>query len=186
LNETAKAFGIEKWPVVAVKAFLGHSIGVSAGDQMMATLGIWEEGIIPGIATIDHVAEDVHDSHLTISSEHKNIGRDGIDSAIINSKGFGGNNASATVIAPHIVRKMLDKKYGTGAMRKYHAANDTVSEVANAYDAQCLEGKGLPIYKFDHNVLDGNKIEFGADKIKVPGYDQDIDLAIKSPYADLI
>ena len=69
LNETAKAFGIEKWPVVAVKAFLGHSIGVSAGDQIMATLGIWDEGIIPGIATIDHVAADVFDSHLDISRE---------------------------------------------------------------------------------------------------------------------
>ena len=186
LNETAKAFGIEKWPVVAVKAFLGHSIGVSAGDQLMATLGVWDEGIIPGITTIDHIADDVFDSHLTISSDHKHVGRDGIDSAIINSKGFGGNNATATVVAPHVVSSILDKKHGAKAMREYAARHEVVRDSANDYDKRALSGGGLPIYKFDYNVLDGDKIDFAADKIRIPGYEHAIDLELDSPYAEFL
>lgn len=186
LNETAKVFGIDRWPVVAVKAFLGHSIGVSAGDQLMATLGVWEDGIIPGISTIDHIAEDVYHSHLTISNEHKPVGKEAIDSAIINSKGFGGNNASATVLAPHIVNKMLNKKHGAKRMQHYLSCNESVCEKAYAYDVKALNGEALPIYKFDHNVLSGEHINYQADKITVPGYDCEINLNLQSPYADLL
>jgi acetoacetyl-[acyl-carrier protein] synthase len=184
LNETAKAFGIERWPVAAVKAYLGHSIAASAGDQLMATLGIWADGIIPGITTIDHIADDVHCSHLQISSKHTEVGTQGIDSAILNAKGFGGNNASATVIAPHIVKKMLSKKYGSAVMSVYQQRNEAVIANAVAYDDATCRGETLPIYKFDHNVLGGDDIVFSKHAISVPGYDQAIDLDKKSPYSD--
>ncbi len=186
LNETAKIFGIEKWSVAAVKAYVGHSIGASAGDQIMATLGVWSEGFIPGIATIDHVADDVHHSHLEIGPKHIEVGAEGIDSAILNSKGFGGNNASATVIAPHIVHKMLAKKYGKDIMTRYQERNESVRAQAEAYDAAANKGEALPTYKFDHNVLAGDDLEFANGKIRVPGYDQAIDLDVASPYSELL
>ena len=186
LNETAKLFGIENWPVAAIKAYVGHSLGVSAGDQLMATLGVWSEGVIPGIGTIDHVADDVHQSNLQLGSAHIDIGAQNIDSSILNSKGFGGNNASATVIAPHIVEKMLSKKYGSEAMTAYKTRNESVLEQAAAYDESALKGEAPPIYKFDHNVLGGDDIDFSTSKISVPGYALDIDLEVESPYADLL
>ncbi|MEE8056704.1 MAG: hypothetical protein V3T17_02535 [Pseudomonadales bacterium] len=186
LNETAKAFGIENWPVAAIKAYLGHSIGASAGDQLMATLGLWSDGFIPGIATIDHVAEDVYDSNLQFSSEHVEVGPEGIDSAILNSKGFGGNNASATVIAPHIVNKMLAKKHSGDVMKCYLDRNEAVRERAAAYDEAANRAEGLPIYKFNHNVLNGDDLGLSSREITVPGYDQAIDLDVTSPYADLL
>lgn len=186
LNETAKAFGIERWPVAAVKAYLGHSIAASAGDQLMATLGIWSDGVIPGITTIDHIADDVHRSHLQISSEHADVGTEAIDSAILNAKGFGGNNASATVIAPHIVNKMLRKKYGTAAISAYQQRNEGVRAKAASYDDEACHGVAVPIYKFDYNVLGGDDIAFSKHAISVPGYEQTIDLDTKSPYSDLI
>lgn len=186
LNETAKAFGIDKWQVAAVKAYLGHSLGVSAGDQLMATLGVWSDGFIPGIATIDHVADDVYDSNLSISSEHIEVGPEGIDSAILNSKGFGGNNASAAVIAPHIVNQMLAKKYGADTIKGYYNRNEVVKEQASAYDEAATKGDALPIYKFDHNVLDSDDIVFSSSKISVPGYGFDIELDQSSPYKDLL
>ncbi|MEH6557070.1 MAG: beta-ketoacyl synthase [Oceanicoccus sp.] len=186
LNETAKAFGIERWPVAAVKAYLGHSLGVSAGDQLMAALGVWSDGVIPGITTIDHIASDVHDSNLQLSNTHLNVGAQSMDSTILNSKGFGGNNASATIIAPHIVTAMLDKKYGTAGITQYRKRNESVVEKATAYNALALKGEALPIYKFDHNVMGGDDIEISSRHIKVPGYDEAINLDMTSPYADLI
>jgi len=186
LNETAKAFGIDCWPVAAVKAYLGHSLGASAGDQLMAALGVWSDGVIPGIVTIDHVASDVHDSNLKFSNKHLNVGAQSMDSAILNSKGFGGNNASATIIAPHIVNRMLDKKYGAAARTQYRKRNESVLEKAAAYDALALNGDALPIYKFDHKVMGGDDIVMSSHRIKVPGYSEAIDLDMKSPFADLI
>lgn len=186
LNETAKTFGIEKWPVAAIKAYLGHSIGVSAGDQLMATLGTWADGIIPGIATIDHIASDVHDSNLSFSSTHVDVGTEGMDSAILNSKGFGGNNASATIIGPHIVNKMLANKYGADKIKHYHQLNEDVKARAQAYDDSAIKDDVSPIYKFDYNVMGYESIELSASKIRVPGYHGEIDLDIPSPFSDLL
>lgn len=186
LNETAKTFGIERWPVAAVKAFLGHSLGSSAGDQLMAALGTWADGIIPGIATIDHIADDVHSSNLSLGPEHQEVGAEGMDSAILNSKGFGGNNASAAVIAPHITRRMLAKKYGHSAFNGYITRNEEVAARAAAYDQQCLSGEARPVYKFDHNVMGGEDINITRGEITVPGFDKAIDLTASSPYADLV
>ena len=66
LSKIADVFGIEKWPVSAVKSYVGHSIGAAGGDQIMSTLGAWKYGIIPGIKTINTVAEDVNTAHLDI------------------------------------------------------------------------------------------------------------------------
>ena len=70
MNELAKTFGITNWPVAAVKAYLGHTLAPASGDQLTSALGTWKYGFIPGIATIDHIADDVHASHLTIGSGH--------------------------------------------------------------------------------------------------------------------
>ena len=61
MNELAKTFGITNWPVAAVKAYLGHTLAPAAGDQLTSALGTWKYGLIPGIATIDHLAEDVRE-----------------------------------------------------------------------------------------------------------------------------
>lgn len=184
LNETARAFGIRDWPVAAVKAYLGHTLGPASGDQLVSSLGVWAHGVVPGIATIDHVAADVHQSHLRLGAAHVEVGVEGIDVAILNSKGFGGNNASATVLAPHIVNRMLERRHGREAFKAWRQRNDRVAERAGAYDQQALTGPLPVIYKFDHNVLDGEHIGYDRDGIRVPGYGQAVDLSQDSPYSD--
>ena len=186
LNETAKTFGISKWPVAAIKAYLGHSLAVSAGDQLMASLGVWSDGIIPGIGTIDHVADDVHSSHLKIGSEHLDVGEKGMDSVVLNSKGFGGNNATATIIAPHIVEQMLLKKYGSKAVSSYNGINEAVKQRASEYDMAASKGETRPVYNFDHNVMDAENLNISKESISVAGFDKEIDLEMTSPYADLL
>ena len=82
LDKAAKVFGIESWPVVAVKSYLGHSIAAAGADQLITALGVWSEGILPGINTIDKPADDVACEHLQIGPEHQLLGKN-LDVAIV-------------------------------------------------------------------------------------------------------
>lgn len=186
LNEAAKTFGIKKWPVAAIKAYLGHSLAVSAGDQLMASLGLWEYGVLPGINTIDHIADDVYDSNLQFSYDHLELGKESMDCAILNAKGFGGNNATATVLAPHIVKRMMEKKYGGACLKMQQKRNEKVQEKAKVYDELSLKGEALPIYKFNNNVLHGDDLTISDREIKIPGYEKKIDLTVPSVYSNLL
>jgi len=184
LNETAKMFGIEKWPVAAIKAYLGHSMGVAPADQLITTLGVWVDGWIPGIHTIDHIADDVYSSNLHISPEHLEVGAEGMDVAVLNAKGFGGNNASAPVLAPHIAKRMLEKRHGAKRMSEYWARNESVRAQAQAHDDAACDGRFELIYKFDHNVLSGDDLTLSGQQIDVPGFTSGIDLNLKSPFTE--
>lgn len=186
INETAKHFGINNWLTGAVKSYLGHSIGCAGGDQITSSLGIWNSGVFPGITTIDHVAEDVHHSHLNLPMQHVEVGQQGLDVGIINAKGFGGNNASATLLAPHIVEKMLAKRYSAQEIKAYQQRNEAVAEKAAAYDAAALAGKDETIYRFDYDVRDGDDVSVENNTMRLAGFEQSIDLDIQSPYAGLL
>lgn len=184
LNRAAQVFGMENWPVVAVKSFLGHSIGVAGADQLIASLGVWEDGILPGITSISGPADDVMCSHLDISAKHKDIGAKSMDVSIINAKGFGGNNATATMIAPHITEKILANKHKKSAWNNYHAKAERVQAMADDYDQAMLRGEAKPVYRFNHNVLEGADLTFTDQQITIPGYDQAINLNLHSDYKE--
>jgi acetoacetyl-[acyl-carrier protein] synthase len=185
INETAKAFGIHRWKVAAVKAYLGHSQGTAGGDQLAVSLGVWRYGILPGIKTIDHVASDVHDSNLTIQAAHHEVGVEGIDTVLLNSKGFGGNNASAVLMGPHVANQLMAKKHGTKAMELIRLAQETHIQVAQEYDLQSIRGLSKPTYKFGHNVLVGEDLLINRNEIHIPGYAKAVDLSISNPFADM-
>ena len=73
MSALAGVFGIEDWLVGAVKAYVGHSLAPAGGDQLAAVVGAWQHGWIPGITTIDHIADDVHREHLRFSMKHVEI-----------------------------------------------------------------------------------------------------------------
>ncbi|MBA4502821.1 beta-ketoacyl synthase [Marinobacterium marinum] len=185
INETAKAFNIPAWPVSAVKAYLGHSQGTAGGDQLFASLGVWKYGIIPGLTTTPEIAEDVHSSNLKLPLEHLNVGSQGMDSVLINAKGFGGNNASAAILAPHIVEQMLSKRHGDTAMNAWRKRREQVREQAEAYNQSAINGEARPVYRYDYNVLTGEDLQISADEIRLPGYAHPISLKVDNPYEDL-
>lgn len=185
LNECARNFGIENWPVCAVKSYLGHSIGTAAGDQMMATLGTWAHGWLPGIKTMDAVADDVHHSNLNLSQSHTELDRDAMSYAVINAKGFGGNNASATVLAPGVVTQMLARRHGERAMSAWQKTNEGVAQAAAVYDEEASAGRRLPIYKFDHEVLGPDDIKLESGQLGIPRRGVSIDLNMPNPYPDM-
>ena len=101
LDRVASAFGIDGWPVTAVKAYVGHSLATASADQLISALGTFKYGILPGIKTIDKVADDVHQQRLSISNRDMRQDKP-LEVCFINSKGFGGNNASGVVLSPRI------------------------------------------------------------------------------------
>jgi acetoacetyl-[acyl-carrier protein] synthase len=185
INETAKAFSIDRWKVGAVKAYLGHSQGTAGGDQLAVSLGVWRYGIFPGIATIDHVASDVHDSNLAIQAAHHEVGMQGIDTVLLNSKGFGGNNASAVLMGPHVAHQLMLKKHGTTAMDNMRLAQETHTQVAADYDLQSMRGLSKPTYKFGYNVLAGEDLLINHHEIRIPGYAKAVDLCVNNPFEDM-
>ena len=147
LNEVAKTFDIAKWPVAAIKSYVGHSMGPAGGDQLAATLGVWEYGYLPAINTIDHIADDVYDSNLEFCLEHKAVGEQGsqMKAAIINSKGFGGNNATGLILSPQVTMSMLEKKHGKDVLLKHAEKNEVVKKCCRGI-RPIGSSRGLPDY----------------------------------------
>jgi len=185
INETARAFDIPAWTVSAVKAFLGHSQGTAGGDQLFASLGVWKYGIVPGLTTTAEIAEDVHSSNLNFPLSHLKTGSTGMDSVLINAKGFGGNNASAAVLAPHVVETLLTRRHGEAAMNAWRKRRELAREQAEGYNQSAVYGLARPIYLYDHNVLTGEDLQISAEEIRLPGYANPISLQVENPYKDL-
>jgi acetoacetyl-[acyl-carrier protein] synthase len=185
LNELSKSFGAQNMPVAGIKAYLGHSLATASGDQIVASLGIWDHGIIPGIRTVDRIADDVECSNLDILLDHKEVDPSTLDACLINTKGFGGNNATAAILSPDVVKNMLKKKHGSSALAKWQSKNEGVQENIADYDKKTIEGENNLIYEFGVGVVDGSDLEISADKITIPGLDHSINLHVDNPYEDM-
>lgn len=185
LNEVAKAFGIESWPIAAIKCYLGHGLGAASGDQVMAALGHWDEGILPGIFTLDEIAEDVEHSNLSLSQQHRHLGVESMDAALVNTKGFGGNNATGLILSPNKARQMMEKKLGAAEFKKYQARAEATAERAAAYDRAATEGRAAPVYRFGEPVLDRPDIELTDRQISVPGFEKPLPLQMENPFKDM-
>jgi acetoacetyl-[acyl-carrier protein] synthase len=185
LSAVADNFGISNWPVSAVKAYLGHSLASSAGDQLVASLGVWQDGWIPGIATVDSLADDVSTEGLEFLLNHKEVGTDAMDAVLINSKGFGGNNASASILSPQVTLRMLGKRHGQAAVKSYLTRNEKVAEQSRDYDAAASAGQNDTIYKFDHEVLDFADMDMRLDSIGIRNYGARVSLDVANPYPDM-
>ena len=185
INETAKAFSINNWPVAAIKCYIGHSQGTAGGDQLSSSLGTWKYGYIPGIVTTPEFADDVHRSNLLLSNQHMEVGNKGMDAVLLNSKGFGGNNASAPVLAPHIVEEMLKRRYTTEQLSAYSKKREASRQKAALYDQSAIRGEAKPLYLYDHNVLQGDDLKISDNEIQLPGYKHAINMDIANPFEDL-
>ncbi len=185
-DQVAKVFGLQDWPVVAIKAYVGHSLSAASGEQLMASLGVFKYGLLPGIKTIDKVADDVFAERLQISN--KDVARDpaSLDIAFLNSKGFGGNNATASLFAPHVVKRMLKRRYGDKAFAAYEDRAVQVTADAEAYNQAALKGQFETIYQFGEGLIDEAQITITQENLSLPGFAQAIDLTFSNPYGDMM
>ena len=185
LDRIAETFGIRGWPVGAVKSRLGHSIAAAAGDQLLTGLGVWQDGVLPGILTTDTVAADVVHSRLDFLLQHRVVDPQQMDAMLINSKGFGGNNASASILAPRVTHAMLLRRHGQQAKQRYRERNTKVKESTAAYVEATNRGENRTIYRFDHQVLDPSTLQLDSREIAIPGWPHPVRLTRHNSYADM-
>ena len=186
LSQAATSFGATSMPVTAMKAYLGHSQGTAGGDQLHLSLGVWEHGILPGIITSNAVADDVYTDGLKFQLKHEEYGKDHFEAALLNSKGFGGNNATAVLLSPNRAMSMLRKRYSDEQLATYQDKNKAVQEAAQAYNQAMIRGEIEPIYRFGFNVLGGEELDISDKKIQLPGYQMPVDLNVENEFDDLV
>ncbi len=186
LDRVAAAFDIKSWPVTAVKAFVGHSLATASGDQLISALGSFKYGIIPGIKTIDAVAPDVHQQHLAIATQDRDVGAEQLEVCFINSKGFGGNNASGVILAPHVAERMLKKRHGETAFADYVARREQTRTNAKAYDQRALHGQLDIIYNFGQDMIEDQAIEITAEQMRIPGFSQPLVFKKDERFKDML
>ncbi|MSR15391.1 MAG: beta-ketoacyl synthase [Gammaproteobacteria bacterium] len=183
-DQVARAFGIEAWPVTAVKAFLGHSLAPASADQLVSSLGIFHYEILPGIKTTPAVASDVFQDRLHIALQDLDLkGR--AEVAFLNSKGFGGNNATGAILSPRLAERMLAKRYGASAFADYQHRREATIAQASAYDEECCRGPMQPIYRFGDALIDETQIEINRDSLRLPGIANAVDLNLPNRYQDM-
>ena len=184
LDRVATAFGISEWPVTAVKAFVGHSLATASADQLISALGTFRYGVIPGIKTVDKFADDVFKDHIALSNT--DVRRDDLEVCFINSKGFGGNNATGVLLSPAVTEKMLRKRHGDAAFADYQARREATRAAARQYDEAALQGRFDIIYNFGNDMIDEQAIEISDQGIQVPGFSQTIAYKKDERFRDMI
>ena len=185
LDEVAAAFGIDELPVAAVKAFVGHSLASASADQLISALGSFKYQLLPGIKTIDRVADDVYQQHLRFSTSDVDRTDKPLEVCFINSKGFGGNNASAVVLGPQPVERMLRKRYGDDQYAEYEIRRTETRKVAAAYEQRALLGQLDVIYNFGQDMIDDREISITEQQISIPGFSQPLVFDEDSRFSDM-
>jgi acetoacetyl-[acyl-carrier protein] synthase len=169
LNRVARAYGIDQWPVAAIKCFVGHTMGAAGGDQLVSSLGVFEHGILPGITTIDEVAADVEREHLSLSPSPDARSPSDWDASFLNAKGFGGNNATATIVSPRIALQWIGQRYDDRALAAWRQRNEAVVQKSAAWDRALSEGTAQLVYRFDHEVRSEEHVRIENDTIYIEG-----------------
>ena len=172
LNKVAEGFELKDWKVTALKGMLGHTMGPAAGDELMVALGIWNQGIIPGINTTDKLAQDVSSENLKFCLKNTEVEKETIDTIFLNAKGFGGNNGSCGVVSPYFIESLLDKK----TLDKHKTMVSETNYAREEYFEQSINGSYELTYKSNEEILDPDiDMKITKDRVTIKNF-KDIDL----------
>ena len=172
LNKVAEGFELKDWKVTALKGMLGHTMGPAAGDELMVALGIWNQGIIPGINTTNKLAQDVSSENLKFCLENTEVEKETIDTIFLNAKGFGGNNGSCGVVSPYFIESLLDKK----TLDKHKTMVSETNYAREEYFEQSINGSYELTYKSNEEILDPDiDMKITKDRVTIKNF-KDIDL----------
>lgn len=169
-SSVATAFGIPEWNIVAIKSYIGHSQAAAGGDQLINSLSFWQYGVLPGISTLRQPATDVATEHLRFNLAHKEVGVEGMDAALVNAKGFGGNNATAIISSPRLARELFTKQLGKKQLQANHRAMERTDKRRQDYLASANRGKFRIRYDFDNATTRAEDIQLSRSGVRVKDY----------------
>jgi acetoacetyl-[acyl-carrier protein] synthase len=184
IDRVATAFDIYDWPVTATKSFVGHSLSAASGDQLVSALGTFKYNMIPGIKTVSEIASDVHQERARFALTDMDVSEQKMDVAFINSKGFGGNNATAVVLSPNKVESMLALRYAD-RFDDYLTKREETRINSSAYAERADAGQLDVIYRFGEPLIDEDGLSISAEGVSVPGFAQQIIFEKGNPWQDM-
>ena len=184
IDRVATAFDIYDWPVTATKSFVGHSLSAASGDQLVSALGTFKYNMIPGIKTVSEIASDVHQERARFALTDMDVSEQKMDVAFINSKGFGGNNATAVVLSPNKVESMLALRYAD-RFDDYLTKREETRINSAAYAERADAGQLDVIYRFGEPSIDEDGLSISAEGVSVPGFAQQIIFEKGNPWQDM-
>ena len=165
LSTFSKEFKVNNLPVTSVKSKLGHTMGAAGMDQLWSGMGAIKTQKFTGICTIPNLAEDVSKDGLDFYLENKEFDQRK-DIIIINSKGFGGNNASAAFFSDDYTLKLIEKRYTKSELSSYKDKLSRTLTFRKENLDLAVKNHIDPIYNFDVDVLDIADLEISKDSIK--------------------
>ena len=161
----AKEFGIENLPVTSVKSKLGHTMGTAGMDQIWCGLGALESQKLTGICTIPKLADDVFKDNLDFFLENKEFNSQK-DIAFLNSKGFGGNNATSALISSNLTEELLQRRFTEKELKTWKKKREATLKLREKNFELAVNSDIEPIYEFDKDVLDLTDLEISKKNIK--------------------
>ena len=161
----AKEFGIENLPVTSVKSKLGHTMGTAGMDQIWCGLGALESQKLTGICTIPKLADDVFKDNLDFFLENKEFNSQK-DIAFLNSKGFGGNNATSALISSNLTEELLQRRFTEKELKAWKKKREATLKLREKNFELAVNSDIEPIYEFDKDVLDLTDLEISKKNIK--------------------
>ena len=165
ISTFAKEFGIENLPVTSVKSKLGHTMGTAGMDQIWCGLGALESQKLTGICTIPKLADDVFKENLDFFLENKEFNSQK-DIAFLNSKGFGGNNATSALISSNLTEELLQRRFTDKELKEWKKKREATLKLREKNFELAVNSDIKPIYEFDKDVLDLTDLEISKKNIK--------------------
>ena len=187
ISSMSKAFGVKSLPVTAIKSYLGHSLAAAGGDQMISSLGSWRNNLIPGICSTPKLADNVYTENVNFLLENLEFEDNAFDFAVLNAKGFGGNNGTSLVASPAKTMELLQAKYSSKQIKKYQAQKQSIDNQLLENKSKILQGDTKSRYIFGENVIDGmNDFEVESHQITNKLNDEKFNLESILPYKDFL
>ena len=156
-DSLAKAFGIKSLYLTSIKSHIGHSQGASAADQLACAINSWQLDMVPG--TIGGEMPELDSSILRCSSKPRAKDEFSPHLALLNSKGFGGNNASSLVLSPDLCHKLLASHATKAEWRDYTAKNQNFVEASNNFQQAVKQAMpSIPLQQAENDLQ-----EFGVE-----------------------
>ena len=171
ISTFAKEFGIQNLPVTSVKSKLGHTMGTAGMDQIWCGLGALESQKLTGICTIPKLADDVFKDNLDFFLDNKEFSSQK-DIAFLNSKGFGGNNATSALISSSLTEELLQRRFTEKELKAWKKKREATLQLREKNFELAVNSDIEPIYEFDKDVLDLTDLEISKKNIKTKtGFD---------------
>ena len=141
--------------------------------------------MIPGIASTPKLADNVYSENVNFLLENLEFENNDFDFAVLNAKGFGGNNGTALLASPAKTMQLLQSKYSKDQISQYHKQKQTIDEQLLENKNKILQGDMMSRYIFGEDVIDGvNDFEVESHQITNKLNDEKFYLESTLPYKE--